>query len=492
MAEIVMPAVGMAMTEGLLLRWLKNPGDPVVAGEPVAEVETDKATMEVESNASGRLGEHLFEAGTTVAVGAILVHVVETDVDIPRPPADAEACRDQHEGASPPGFGVAMTTEVAAPAGPPPEISVPADSGNGPPAVAIPDPTEYRHSAVLLKATETDGLQAIDITGLPAEHLVEWLESMILIREFEETCEPLALAGKIPGGMHSAAGQEAVAVGAIRALATTDIVTSSHRSHHHSLAKGLTPRSVMAELYGKATGCLGGRGGHMHLADFSIGLFGSNGIVGGGLGIAMGAALAAKMRGIDQVAMGFFGDGGANTGRVWECINLAAVWKLPLIIICENNLYAVETHLARSMAAETVAGRAAGFGLPAIQVDGQDVTAMYRATKEARERARRGEGPTFIEALTYRYRGHNTGDVGTYRTPAEVEIWQRTKDPVVRLARALQSAGIVEEGRLEQMVETARAAVKDATEFAEQSPWPDPATAADNVTGLDVRVRENI
>jgi pyruvate dehydrogenase E1 component alpha subunit len=292
--------------------------------------------------------------------------------------------------------------------------------------------------------------------------------------------------------VHSAAGQEAVAVGAIRALTPTDIVTSSHRSHHHSLAKGLTPRAIMAELYGKATGCLGGRGGHMHLADFSLGLFGSNGIVGAGLGIAMGAALATQMRRLDQVALGFFGDGGANTGRVWEHINLAALWKLPLIVVCENNLYAVETYVGRAMAGSSIARRAAGFGLPAVVVDGQDVAAMYRATAQARERAISGEGPTFIEAQTYRYEGHNTDDVGTYRQPAEVETWRRTRDPIVRLKAALLAVGIISAAQFDGMVETARATVNDAIQFAEQSPWPDPARALDNVTGLAMQLEDKV
>jgi TPP-dependent pyruvate/acetoin dehydrogenase alpha subunit len=192
------------------------------------------------------------------------------------------------------------------------------------------------------------------------------------------------------------------------------------------------------------------------------------------------------------VALGFFGDGGANTGRVWEIINLAAVWQLPLIVICENNLYAVETHVARATAAESIASRAAGFGLPAIQVDGQDVAAVYRATRQARERAARGEGPTFIEALTYRYRGHNTGDSETYRTPDEVEAWRRTRDPIMRLARALENSGALAAGQLDSVIAVTREQVADAVAFAEQSPWPDPATAMDNVTGLPVDVRRNV
>jgi pyruvate dehydrogenase E1 component alpha subunit len=457
MNEVLMPAMGMAMTHGTLVRWLKNPGDHVEVGDPVAEIETDKATIELKSDFSGSLGEHLFAEGAEVPVGEPIVAVLDgangSGQEKAKPPKKAKSSSDS------------------------------AASGAAPPAITIPDRATYRSEAVLLDGGASEA-QGIDITGLDAGVLLEWLGTMVLIREFEDNSDRLALAGKIPGGMHSAAGQEAVAVGSIRALSPTDIVTSSHRSHHHSLAKGLTPRSVMAELYGKETGILGGRAGHMHLADFSIGLYGSNGIVGGGLGIAMGASLASKMRELDQVALGFFGDGGANTGRVWEMINLASIWKLPLIVICENNLYAVETHVARATASETIAGRAAGFGLPAMQVDGQDVTAMYRATRAARERAAAGEGPTFIEALTYRYKGHNTGDNETYRTSDEVDEWRRTKDPIVRLTGALEDAGILPEVELDELVQSVRATVAEAVDFAERSPWPDVSTAGDRVTGL--------
>ncbi len=458
--EVAMPALGMAMTHGTLVKWLKNPGERVEAGEAVAEIETDKATMELNSDFSGSMGEHLFAEGAEVPVGEPIVAILDGAKDDGQKKAKAPKKVTSSS----------VAEDVAAP------------------AITIPDRATYRSEAVLIDRAADAEMEGIDITGVSADVLLEWLGTMVLIREFEEASDKLALGGKIPGGMHSAAGQEAVAVGSIRALSPTDVVTSSHRSHHHSLAKGLAPRSVMAELYGKETGILGGRAGHMHLADFSIGLFGSNGIVGGGLGIAMGASLASKMRELDQVALGFFGDGGANTGRVWEMINLASIWRLPLIVICENNLYAVETHVARATASETIAGRAAGFGLPAIQVDGQDVTAVYRATREARERAVAGDGPTFIEALTYRYKGHNTGDNETYRTSQEVEEWRRTKDPIVRLTGALQDAGMLTDAELDELVQSVRTTVAEAVEFAEQSPWPDVGTAADRVTALNMPV----
>jgi TPP-dependent pyruvate/acetoin dehydrogenase alpha subunit len=261
------------------------------------------------------------------------------------------------------------------------------------------------------------------------------------------------------------------------------VITSSHRSHHHALAKGLTPKVIMAELFGKATGCQHGRGGHMHLAEFSSGLFGSNGIVGGGLGLAMGVSLAMKLRTVPRVAMAFFGDGGANTGRVWESVNLAALWQLPLIIVCENNLYAVETRQDRATAGGDIAERASGFGLPAYQVDGQDVVALHRMVSEARSRALGGEGPTFIEALTYRYDGHNTGDPQNYRSQDEVARW-RHKDPIDRVYRELATRGAVTQDKFEALKAEAVSQVQDAVEYAEASPWPDPGTALAAVTSL--------
>ena len=334
--------------------------------------------------------------------------------------------------------------------------------------------------------TEPEGLIEIQLEGVPIDQLEEWLGTMLVIREFEESLEALTTSGnQIPGGVHQASGQEAVALGAIRALEPQDIVASPHRPHHHALAKGMTPRVAMAELWGRTTGCAGGRGGTMHLNDFTLGYFGSNGIVGAPVGIAMGAALAAKLRKSDQVCIGFFGEGGANTGRTWESVNFAAVQKLPLIAFCENNQYAVETFIGRSAALdESIARRAAGFGLPSVQVDGQDVCAVYRATREARERAARGDGPSFIEAITYRYRGQNSGEVANYREDDEIERWRNTKDPIERLRRALESAGRLEAGRFDALAAKAKEAVDDAIRFADESPTPDPATATVGVAAL--------
>jgi pyruvate dehydrogenase E1 component alpha subunit len=330
----------------------------------------------------------------------------------------------------------------------------------------------------------------VDLDGLPSNQLPEWLSMMLLIREFEEACEALARDGSIPGGAHQAVGQEAVAVGAIRALEPTDVVASGHRPHHHALAKGMNPQAAMAELFGRATGVVGGRGGSMHVSDRSIGYLGGNGIVGASLGLAMGTALASKLRSDGKVAVAFFGDGAANTGRTWENVNLAAIWDLPLIAICENNQYAVETPIGKVMAGESIAARASGFGLPSVQIDGQDVGAVYRAVVEARARAAAGDGPTFIEAITYRYHGHNTGEVITYRTTDEVEVWKSTRDPIEKLTAGMRAHNLLQEGQLASLLEHARRVVAESIEYARTSPWPTLVTKG-LVTGITPSLRVN-
>ena len=327
-------------------------------------------------------------------------------------------------------------------------------------------------------ATENPTVQR-DVAGRPApDALREWLHTMLTIRRFETESVRLSFAGKIPGGIHSSEGQEGVAVGSIRALGPADVVSGTHRSHHHALAKGMPPREVMAELYGREDGSSSGRGGSMHLVDRSRNFLGSNGIVGAGLGIAMGASLAMHMQRQASVAVGYFGDGGANNGRVWESINLAALWKLPLIAICENNLYAVETHISHAMAGASVASRAAGFGLTTVTVDGQDVIAVYEATRRARERAIAGEGPTFIEAQTYRYEGHNVGDVQNYRGNDEVARWRAERDPIDRLRIHMATRGMLDDADYAELVASAEARVADAMAFADASPWPSAIDAA--------------
>lgn len=330
----------------------------------------------------------------------------------------------------------------------------------------------------------------VDLTGLPPEQVRDWYRSMERIRQFETLGEDLVPQGRLVGGMHSARGQEATAVGIVGALRSTDVITGTHRSHHVTLAKGLPPREVMAELMGKATGAAGGRGGHMHLVDLERGHYGSNAIVGGAVGIALGVAFAQRYRRQDAVAVGFVGDGGINVGRLWEFANLAAVWELPLVIVCENNLYAVETPISASMAGSMVA-RAEAFGLAACSVDGQDVAATYRAGRAAVERARSSGGPSFIEARTYRFSGHDVGDRETYRTREEVEQWQQSRDPLARLRAAMEAAGTATSAELELVQAEIAEELQEALAFAEQSPFPGRESRYDNVYGIDPHLRGN-
>jgi pyruvate dehydrogenase E1 component alpha subunit len=314
-----------------------------------------------------------------------------------------------------------------------------------------------------------------------AQWSIDVLRQMLLIRNFEETADKLTLRGKVPGGMHNSSGQEAVAVGVMSALEPKDVIATTHRSHHHTLAKGMPANIVMAELFTKATGCSGGRGASMHLADVENGHFGGNGIVGAGVGIAMGAAMGIKQMGHKKVAVGFVGDGGMNTGRTWEAVNMAVIYKLPFILIVDNNQYAVETFVERVTGGNDIAKRGAGFGLPSFTIDGQDVEEVHKYTSEARERALAGQGPTFINALTYRYYGHNVGEKGQYRTQEEIADWRSHRDPIDRFSAKLISEGVITQANYEEMIASVAKEIEEAVDFAEKSPLPDVSTILDGV-----------
>lgn len=310
--------------------------------------------------------------------------------------------------------------------------------------------------------------------------LIERYREMLLIRAFEERLAQLYKDGRIRGSLHLCIGQEATAAGGCAALRRDDYLTCTYRGHGQALAKGLSPRAAMAELFGKATGCCRGRGGSMHLTDVSVGLLGENAIVAAGLPIAAGAAFSAQMRGTDQVALTYFGEGATNQGVFHETLNLAAVWQLPVIFFCENNQYAEMTPIAKEVRVDTMAARAIGNGIPSVQVDGNDVHAVYTATRAAVEQARAGGGPTFIEAHTYRTAGHMVGDPEVYRDRAEVDAW-RQKDPLDRARQRLTAEFGCTAAEIAAMQQAAQATVDDAEAFAEASPDPDPATAMDYI-----------
>jgi len=311
--------------------------------------------------------------------------------------------------------------------------------------------------------------------NLPTADLLELYRRMLLIRRFEERCNALFLQGRIPSTLHLYIGQEAVATGVCAVLRRDDWVVGTHRPHGHALAKGVSARVIMAELMAKATGCCRGKGGSMHVGDVREGVFPAIAIVGAGLPIAAGAALSAKMRGSGQVAVAFHGEGAANEGDWHETLNMAAIWKLPVIFVCENNLYGASTHFTRAFAVAHVADRAPAYGMPGEVVDGNDVEAVREATLRAVERARRGEGPTLLECLTYRQCGHSRSDACDYRPDDEEASWKE-HDPLTVAAGRLRAAPWAQgEADLAAVEAAVAAEIDDSIAFAEASPAPDPA-----------------
>lgn len=305
----------------------------------------------------------------------------------------------------------------------------------------------------------------------------QWLhmyEQMLKIRVFEEHVNNLYTSAKMPGLAHLYIGQEAVAVGVCAALRRDDYITSTHRGHGHCLAKGASVDRMFAELLGKEAGYCRGKGGSMHIADQETGNLGANAIVGGSAGIATGAAMSAVMRNTDQVAVCFFGEGALGQGLLYEVMNMASLWKLPVIYLCENNQYNEYTHYSQTTAGAILA-RPAAFGIHAEEVDGQDVRAVYAATKRLVERARRGEGPAFLMCHTYRYHGHHVGDINRlyYRSKEEEEEWRSRRDPLNLLARWLSDQQLADAALFSQIEQVVRTEVEAAVQFALDAPYPD-------------------
>jgi 2-oxoisovalerate dehydrogenase E1 component len=313
--------------------------------------------------------------------------------------------------------------------------------------------------------------------GLRADALPRLYETMVLLRRFESVAQVACRKGETPGFLHLYIGEEATAVGVCAHLKPADWITSTHRGHGHALAKGVSPRALMAELFGRRDGCCGGRGGTMHLYDRSVGLFGTNGIVAAGISHAVGAAISARTRGCDDIAVAFFGDGAVNHGGFHEGVNFGAVQRAPVIFVCENNLYATATPLSMTTLNTEVASKAAAYGIPGVAVDGNDVIAVWSAMRDAAARARRGEGPTLIEAKTYRIVGHHEGDpvTGTYRDQAEIDAWT-VRCPIATFRERLAEEFGLSEETLAAIETRVDDVVADALEFARKSLEPDPAT----------------
>jgi pyruvate dehydrogenase E1 component alpha subunit len=309
------------------------------------------------------------------------------------------------------------------------------------------------------------------------KNMLAMYRTMVTIRQFETMAGEHFAAGQIPGFIHLSIGQEASSTGVCSCLRPDDYVATTHRGHGHMIAKGADLKRMVAELFGKATGYCKGKGGSMHIADFSIGILGANGVVAGGLPLITGAGLSIKLRKTDQVAVAFFGDGASNRGPVHEAMNMASIWKLPVIFVVENNQWASTTPLGYACSVGELCQRAAGYNMPGYSLDGNDVLAVREATLRAVTRARRGGGPCMIENKTYRIRGHFEGDPQKYRDQAEVLTWQEKNDPVARFEQVLVKEQLLTQRKIRTIWDAVKAELDTAIEFAQNSPFPRPEDA---------------
>jgi len=434
MAElrICMPNLGHVMERGTLVSWLQPEGARVARGDLVAVVESDKVTMEVEAPADGVLARQLVPPGTEVPVGGTLGLLDAAQAAAPEPPATPPAR---------PRYRVAAGRALAAP--PPPRPAT---------------------------------------NDLPLGTLVAFWRQMLRIRRFEERAIYHSTTGDLPGALHVCIGQEAVPVGVCAALRAEDTIASTHRGHGHALAKGASMRRMFAELFGRVDGVCRGKGGSQHVADLSVGMLGANGIVGASFGIAAGAALIAKRRGSGAVSVAFFGDGAASRGTLHEVLNIAALWRLPLLLVCEHNGYAQWVAARDNLATERVSALAAPFGIPGETVDGNDPRAVFRATEAAVARARAGQGPSLLECRTQRYYGHTTSDMQVYRTREQVAALRARTDPVVHFGAELERAGLLPPDARARIEAEIEAEIAEALAFALASPQPGPDALLADVT----------
>jgi len=301
--------------------------------------------------------------------------------------------------------------------------------------------------------------------------MLDLLSQMLLIRQFEDKAAEMYARGRIAGFLHLYNGEEAIAVGAVAGLREGDLLVTHYRDHGHAIAKGSDVRRLMAELFGKATGVCKGKGGSMHFFDASVGMLGGYAIVAGHLPLAVGLALAGDYLGKDQVVLCIFGDGATNNGYFHEAMNMAALWRLPVVFLCENNLYGMGTALKKASAVQEIYRKAQAYDIPGERVDGMDVLAVREAVVKAAERARQGWGPSFVEAVTYRFRGHSMADPVLYRTKAEEEVW-RSKDPIVLFRQKLEAEGLLTAQEFERLEQEVEEVIREAVRFAEESPEP--------------------
>jgi pyruvate dehydrogenase E1 component alpha subunit len=431
--QMKMPDLATTGSDIRLVRWLAQPGEAVERGQPLLEVETDKALSTVESILTGVLREVSIRPGAMVSAGQVIA-IFEVA-------AFSQGRRLKAKGRRP-AEAIVAPTAVAPPAA---SVAAPPDS----PAQTAPAPAPVQDRSFLLSL----------------------FERMVLIRQFEERVKFLFLEGTMPGTIHQCQGQEATAVGVCAALERGDWITSTFRGHGHALAKGLTPQELLDELFGARTGCCQGKGGSMHVGNPDKGMLPGIAIVAGGIPLAAGMALAFRMQKSSQVVACFFGDGAVAEGAFHEGVNLAALWKLPAIFVCENNLYGASTHVGKVMRNTRIADRAAGYGFRGETVDGNDVLAVYDAARRAAADGRAGRGPVLLELLTYRLTGHSRRDPCHYQPKEEREAWLG-RDPIQRFAARLQERGDVSAADLEAVSTRVQARIEEAVAKSRLAPQP--------------------
>jgi pyruvate dehydrogenase E1 component alpha subunit len=440
---ILLPDLGQTTSEATVVQWLKQIGEKVARGEPLLVVQTDKVDMEVESFVDGYLREVLVAEGT---LGTALKPVAIL-TDAPQ-----------------------ETYERLTDAPPLVPISIPDPDQ---PAVTEETPVRAAAAATTEPAKAKPNRSREVPADLTDERRIGLLRHMIRCRSFEDRVYFLFLQGRMPGTIHQAQGQEACAVGVCSALIEGDMITSTHRPHEHAVARGLSLNSLMAELFAKSTGCCGGKGGSMHFGDIDAGMLPAIAIVGGGIPLAAGYALAMQYQNTGRIVACFFGEGATNIGSFHEGVNLAAIWDLPVVFICENNRYGASTAIEKVTRVPRISKRAAAYGIPGRTIDGNDVEAVYHAMREAGERAVNGKGPTLLELETYRFCGHSRSDPGHYRSKDEVAEW-KLRDPLVRYEAVCIDRGILSADEIAEMKASVEAEMDAAVAFAEASPSPLP------------------
>lgn len=440
---ITIPRASLAMQQATVLRWCKQEGDVVQADEALLEIETDKVVMEVSAPEAGIL--HRVEVWDGLADVDAVVGWLATSDEVAANPAATAASAPSYVAVAVPGFH--DTEEVS-------------------------------------EEVETDDFNPLEIS---LSQLLAMYERMCLIRAFEETAIELFRKGMISGSTHPCIAQEAIAVGTMFALEDSDQILATYRGHGQCLAKGMDAAVMFAELLGRQSGCCGGNGGSMHLCDPVRGVLGTNAIVAAHIPIAGGVALASQLRGDGRITACFFGDGASCEGEFFETLNMAAVWKVPLLLVCENNEYAISVHISQSQATPNIADRARGFGIANKIVDGNDVLAVYQAVTQAAYRLRRGQGPFFLECKTVRWERHSAFSLGKAENPEAVRRW-READPIPRFATRLQNEFGFSAIQLDRAAATARAAVERASQQALAAPLATSETIRANVfaPGTDV------